>query len=91
MSTQIQLELTGLERFSQLEDKLLRVVEAFKTVRRENETLQANNLKLKSEVSTLRENEAAHNRDLAQLQTEREHLRERVEKALSLLGTLDVG
>jgi len=85
-----QLELTGLERFGHLEDKIFRVVEAFKAVRQENETLQAENQKLKNEMEALRQNEAGYSQNLAQLQKEREALRERVEKALSLLATLEV-
>lgn len=85
-----QLELTGLERFSHLEDKIYRVVEAFKAIRKENETLQAENQKLKIEIEGLRENEAGFQQNLVQLQKEREALRERVEKALSLLATLEV-
>jgi FtsZ-binding cell division protein ZapB len=85
-----QLELTGLERFSHLEDKIFRVVEAFRTIRKENETLQAENQKLKGEVEGLRRGEAEYSQNLVQLQKEREALRERVEKALSLLATLEV-
>jgi len=85
-----QLELTGLERFSHLEDKIFRVVEAFRAIRKENETLQAENQKIKGEIEVLRRNEAGVNQSLVQLQKEREALRERVEKALSLLATLEV-
>jgi FtsZ-binding cell division protein ZapB len=85
-----QVELTGLERFSQLEDKIYRVVEAFKTIHKEKETLQAENQKLKVEIEALRQNDASYNQNLVQLQKEREALRERVEKALSLLATVEV-
>jgi FtsZ-binding cell division protein ZapB len=85
-----QLELTGLERFSHLEDKIFRVVEAFKAIRKENETLLTENQKLKSENEALHHKEASHDQNLVQLQKEREALRERVEKALSLLATLEV-
>jgi FtsZ-binding cell division protein ZapB len=85
-----QLELTGLERFSHLEDKIFRVVEAFKTIKRENETLQTESQKLKVEIEVLRRNEASYNQNVTQIQKEREALRERVEKALSLLATLEV-
>lgn len=85
-----QLELTGLERFSHLEDKIFRVVEAFKAIKKENETLQTENQKLKGEIEVLRRNEASCNHNLTQIQKEREALRERVEKALSLLATLEV-
>ncbi len=85
-----QLELTGLERFSHLEDKIFRVVEAFKAFRKENETLQAEIQKLKSEIEALQRSAAGYNQNIVQLQKEREALRERVEKALSLLATLEV-
>lgn len=81
---------TGLERFGHLEDKIFRVVEAFKAVRRENETLRAENLKLKEEVQSLQEGDSSTRENLAQLQKEREQLRERVEKALGMLATLEV-
>jgi FtsZ-binding cell division protein ZapB len=85
-----QLELTGLERFSHLEDKIFRVVEAFKAIKKENETLQTESQQLKDEIEILRRNEASFNHNLTQIQKEREALRERVEKALSLLATLEV-
>lgn len=84
------MELPGLERFSHLEDKIFRVVEAFKAIRKENESLQAENQRLQTEIDVLQRNEASYNENLAQLQKEREGLRERVEKALSLLATLEV-
>ncbi len=84
------MELPGLERFSHLEDKIFRVVEAFKTIRKENEALLSENQRLKAQIEVLQQNEASYNDNLAQLQKEREALRERVEKALSLLATLEV-
>jgi FtsZ-binding cell division protein ZapB len=89
--TKTEWEPTGLERFAHLEDKIHRVVEAFKTVRRESEALRAENQKLRTELDGLRQGEAARNESVAQLQREREDLRERVERALSLLATLEVG
>jgi FtsZ-binding cell division protein ZapB len=85
-----QMELTGLERFSHLEDKIYRVVEAFKASRKECEMLQAENQKLRHEAEELQSSAASYNQNVAQLQKEREALRERVEKALSLLATLEV-
>jgi FtsZ-binding cell division protein ZapB len=88
--TKIQLELTGLERFNHLEDKIFRVVEAFKAIRRENESLRAEGQALKTEIESLRQAQAESAENVAQLQQEREHLRERVEKALGLLASLEV-
>ncbi len=81
---------TGLERFGHLEDKIFRVVEAFKAVRSENESLRAEIEQLKAEVRNLQEGDSAAKESLAQLQKEREELRDRVEKALDMLATLEV-
>ncbi len=88
--TDPQWEPTGLERFSHLEDRLYRVVEAFKAIRKENEALKAENLKLKSEMQSMQEKENSFNESLTHLQQERQELRERVEKALELLASLEV-
>ena len=88
--TDPQWEPTGLERFSHLEYRLYRVVEAFKVIRKENETLRAENLKLRGEVQSLQEKEDTFNESLAHLQKERQELRERVEKALEPIATLEV-
>jgi len=78
-----------MERFGQLEGKILQMVEEFKAIRKDNETLRAENAKLKEDVGTLRENENTIRENLVQFQKEREELRERVEKALGLLATLE--
>jgi hypothetical protein len=85
-----QLELSGLERFGHLEDKIFRIVEEFKIVRKDNEALRAENQRLKEEIGSLHEKESAARDNLTQFQKEREELRERVEKALNLLATLEV-
>ena len=87
--TNAQREASGLERFSQLEDKIFRIVEEFKAVRKENEMLRAENAELKEQIKNFNENESSAQDDLMQFQKEREELRERVEKALSLLATLE--
>jgi len=88
--TKTQLELTGLERFNHLEDKILRVVEAFKAIRKENEGLRTEVQQLKSDAEASRRNQAENLEAMGQLQQEREDLRERVEKALELLATLEM-
>ncbi len=88
--TKAQWEPTGLERFGHLEDKIFRLVEAFKTIRKENDSLRADNLQLKNDFESLRAQEQSIQESLANLQKEREELRERVEKALNLLATLEV-
>jgi chromosome segregation ATPase len=85
------LELTGLERFGQLEDKIFRMVEEFKAIRKDNETLRSENARLKDQLGTLQSNESLAQDNLEKYQKEREELRERVEKALTMLSTLDAG
>ncbi len=87
--TKQEWEPTGLERFGHLEDKIFKVVEAFKTVRKENETLRSEIEKLKGEVESLQMNGLEVQDTLSNLKKEREQLRERVEKALTLLATLE--
>lgn len=87
--TKPQYEPTGLERFGHLEDKIFRMVEEFKSIRKENDNLQAENKQLKAQIGALRDHKASAQDDLAQMQKEREELRQRVEKALSLLATLE--
>jgi len=87
--TKLQWEPSGLVRFGQLEDKIFRMVEEFKAVRKDNENLKAENAKLKEQMNAMNENESSAQDNLAQFQKEREELRERVEKALTLLATLE--
>lgn len=87
--TKAQTELTGLERFSSLEDKIFRLVEEFKAVRKDNDILRAENMQLKERLEALQNTESSVKDNLAKYQMEREELRERVEKALTLLSAVD--
>ena len=82
-------EPSGLERFSHLEDKIFRIVEEFKAVAKDNETLKTENARLKEQMEELRKNESEARDNLVQFQKEREELRDRVEKTLTLLATLE--
>jgi len=84
-----QMEFTGLERFGHLEDKIFRMVEEFKTIRKDNEIIRNENARLKEQLVELQNNESKVREDLGQYEKEREELRDRVEKALNLLSTLD--
>jgi hypothetical protein len=85
-----QWEPKGLERFSHLEDKIFRTVEEIKTVRKDNETLRGENGRLKEQLEALRKKETEDQETLAQFQKEREELRDRVEKTLNLLASLEM-
>jgi septation ring formation regulator EzrA len=65
------------------------MVEEFKAVQKDNEVLKSENAKLKEQIGALQENESSAKGNLEQFQQEREELRDRVEKALTLLATLD--
>jgi len=62
--------------------------EEFKAIRKENETLRAENLQLKEQIGALREHESSRSKTWYSSERAQE-LRERVEKALSLLATLE--
>jgi chromosome segregation ATPase len=85
----LQWEPAGLERFSHLEDKIFRIVEEFKAIRKDNENLKAEAAKLKEQILAINENESSARNELALLQKERDELRDRVEKVLTLLATLE--
>jgi uncharacterized coiled-coil DUF342 family protein len=85
----LQWEPSGLERFGHLEDKIFRIVEEFKAVRKDNDNLKAENAKLREQINAMNENESSARDNLAQFQKERDELRDRVEKALALLATLE--
>jgi chromosome segregation ATPase len=87
--TKLQWEPSGLERFGHLEDKIFRMVEEFKAVRKDNENLRAEVAKLKAQIGAINEQESTARDNLVQFQKEREELRERVEKALNLLASLE--
>ena len=87
--TKAQSELTGLERFADLENKIFRLVEEFKAVRKDSDILRAENMQLKEQLGALQNTESSAKDNLTKYQKEREELRDRVEKALTLLSSLD--
>ena len=58
-------------------------------MRKDNDLLRAENMQLKEQLGALQNMESAVKDNLARYQNEREELRERVEKALTLLSTVD--
>jgi len=66
--------LSGLEKFSHLEDKIYRTIELTKSLRQENETLH-------KEVALMR-------RDLGSVLNEKERLENQVEKLLAERDTI---
>jgi len=89
MSDDARKHSTGLERFSHLEDKIFRTVEEIRAVRKDNETLRNENSKLKEQIEVMSKSETETLEMLAQFEKEREELKNRVEKTLELLASLE--
>jgi len=87
--TKTQSEFTGVKRFGDLEDRIFRLVEEFKAVRKDNDLLRAENMQLKEQLGSMQNTESTAKDNVARYEKEREELRERVEKALALLSTVD--
>jgi len=120
----LQWTPVGLERFSQLEDKIFQTVEGIKAIRKETESLRIENDRLneqikenealrgeidrltnqsaeeceklrgendglRQQVEIMRQTETETLDLLAQFEREREEMRDRVEKTLALLASLD--
>ncbi len=90
-STKLEFELMGLERFAHLEDRIYRVAEAFKAVQKENHSLRGDKDKLKAQLESLQRQESSFHESLSRLEQERKDLRDRVERVLRLLASLEKG
>lgn len=82
-------EITGIERFSHLEDRIYRVVEVFKALKKENNYLRRENMALKEEILKLRQEVDSNTQRLDRLQNEREEIKSRVKKVLNTLSLLE--
>jgi FtsZ-binding cell division protein ZapB len=80
--------LSGLEKFSHLEDKIYRTIELTKTLRQEKESLE-------KELSLVRRGMGVHNeterleKQVEQLLAERDMIRMKVEAMLDAVAALD--
>lgn len=82
-------KITSIERFSHLEDRIFRVVEIFKSLKKENNFLRRENMALKEDILKFKqelENKAHH---LDRLQHEREEIKNRVKRVLNTLSMLE--
>lgn len=76
----------GLERFADLESRVHRVVELFKTTRVRNEALDSEVRRLKSEVEQLSSENDRLKSEVSEFEKDRELIKEKVER---ILGSLD--
>ncbi len=81
--------LTGMEKFSHLEDKIYLTIEYAKKMRDEKERLESEAASLKKEtVRAIAEKEAIENK-LAILLAERDSIQSKVEAMLDAITTID--
>jgi chromosome segregation ATPase len=81
--------LSGLEKFSHLEDKIYRTIELTKTLRQEKEGLEREIASIRREIgSMLNEKERLENQ-VERLLSERDTIRMKVEAMLDAIAVLD--
>ena len=81
--------LTGLEKFSHLEDKIYRTIELTKTLRQEKEALEREVAVVKRELGSLLDEKDRLETQVERLLSERDTIRMKVEAMLDAIATLD--
>ncbi|HEX8072644.1 MAG TPA: hypothetical protein VF546_22035 [Pyrinomonadaceae bacterium] len=81
--------LTGLEKFSHLEDKIYRTIELTKTLRQEKESLEREIAAARREVTGLHEEKERLEAQVERLLAERDTIRMKVEAMLDAIAVLD--
>ena len=76
----------GLEKFADLESRVYRMVELFKSTRVQNEALKAEVQRLKSEIEQLSSENDRLKSEVSDFESDRELVKEKVER---ILGSLD--
>lgn len=76
----------GLEKFADLESRVYRMVELFKSTRVQNEALEAEVQRLKSEIEQLSSENDRLKSEVSDFESDRELVKEKVER---ILGSLD--
>ncbi len=81
--------LTGLEKFSHLEDKIYRTIELTKTLRQEKEGLERELASVRRELGALLDEKDRLEGQVERLLSERDTVRMKVEGMLDALAVLD--
>ncbi len=81
--------LTGLEKFSHLEDKIYRTIELTKTLRQEKEALERELATVRREFGTLLDEKDRLETQVERLLSERDAIRLKVEAMLDAIAVLD--
>jgi len=81
--------LTGLEKFSHLEDKIYRTIELTKTLRQEKESLEREVTSVRRELGALLDEKERLETQVERLLAERDIIRMKVEAMLDAIAVLD--
>ena len=81
--------LTGMEKFSHLEDKIYLTIEYAKKMREEKEALESQASKLRSDAANAIEEKKVLEERLTQLLSERDSIQSKVEAMLEAISTID--
>ncbi|HYP00327.1 MAG TPA: hypothetical protein VER76_09070 [Pyrinomonadaceae bacterium] len=81
--------LTGLEKFSHLEDKIYRTIELTKTLRQEKEALERDVAASRRELGNLLDEKDRLETQVERLLSERDMIRMKVEAMLDAIAVLD--
>ncbi|MBA3322515.1 MAG: hypothetical protein H0T45_13865 [Pyrinomonadaceae bacterium] len=81
--------LTGLEKFSHLEDKIYRTIELTKSLRQEKEVLEREVSSTRREVGALLDEKERLETQVERLLAERDTIRMKVEAMLDAIAVLD--
>ena len=81
--------LTGLEKFSHLEDKIYRTIELTKTLRQERDALETELAATRREMNHLRDEAERLESQVERLLAERDTIRMKVEAMLDAIAVLD--
>lgn len=81
--------LSGLEKFSHLEDKIYRTIELTKTLRQEKEGLEREIASIRREIGTLLGEKERLEAQVERLLADRDTIRMKVEAMLDAIAALD--
>ena len=81
--------LTGLEKFSHLEDKIYRTIELAKTLRQEKESLERDIISARRDLNYALEEKQRLETHIERLLSERDTIRAKVEAMLDAIAALD--
>ena len=81
--------LTGLEKFSHLEDKIYRTIELTKTLRQEKESLERDVASARRELGALLDEKERLETQVERLLSERDTIRMKVEAMLDAIAVLE--